>query len=235
MSRRALIKAAAIAPVIRILWPRSGRVRCPPDRHPYRRGPPRLRGLHLSRAVHVRRTLGLRRHAPERRRPGAHRKREGGLGLRVDAARQCLVVPQRAVRCLARSDAGAGRRSAPHHRRLHGAWASCRSGPCARSGVPARRGRGQPHPVAAGVDSEALHAGRREPVRCGASRRIRQGVRRQRLRDLHARVHERRLVARPRAGVQGRVSRSLRAGKSPDRRCRCFIRSAPAIRSSRPT
>ena len=117
-TRRTTLKAALVTHSRHCSSSRSGRVRRSPQRHPYRRGAPRLRGLHLSRALHVRRTLGLRRHAPERRHPRAHRRRQGGLGLRVDAARQCLVVPERAVRCLARRDAGAGRRSAPHRRRL---------------------------------------------------------------------------------------------------------------------
>ena len=42
------------------------------------------------------------------------------------------------------------------------------------------------HARAGRAHSQAVHAGRLEPVRRGAARRLRQGVRRQRLRDLHA-------------------------------------------------
>ncbi len=97
---------------------------------------------------------------------------------------------------------------------LRRARPSDRSLSCARARVPARCRRGLVGARARRAHPQAVHARRRQRVRRGDSRRLRQGVRRQQLRDLRLVVHDARPVARPRAGVQGRVPRSLRPGRA---------------------
>ena len=79
-----------------------------------------------------------------------------------------------------------------------------------------------------------LCARRRQPVRRGDSA-LRQGVRRQQLRDLFVALHDPRSVRRPRRRLQGRRPSTAMCRPHRVRRFRCSIPSAPAIRWKRPT
>ncbi len=146
--------------------------------------------------------------------PRAHGQRTRGVGFRVDAARQRVGVSGGPLRDRPWRDAGAGRRGPQADRRLRRGGASGRPGTRARSSVCEGRQRAGAVEVAALPDTAARGAGRLERVRRGAPRRVRQGVRRQLVRDLRVEIHEPRSVTRSGQGVQGRVSRSLRAGAS---------------------
>ncbi len=189
----------------------AGRPRVAPARCPDRRGPAHVRGASLPRAVPVRRAHRRPRHDPERRPPCPDRRRHGRLGLRVDAAGERLGVPGGALRRQPRRDDVARRRAAPAHRGVRRQRPSDR--PVSRARARLRQGRGG-HVARAAADrpdSEAVHAGGGERVRRRPPRCLRQGLRRQLLRDVRCRLHAPRPVARPRACLRGGVPRSLRA------------------------
>ncbi len=193
----------------------SGSGRLASDGHPHRLGRSPVRRVPLPRAVPVRRPVGRSRHDPQRQLPCAHSRRrrggEGRVGLRVDDARQRVGVSRRVPRRGSRSHEGAGRRAPAADGRVRRTRSSDRPLPSARARVSARRGGRVHHARAPGAHPEALHARRRQRLRCGDSRRLRQGVRRERLRDLRSVVHDARSVGGPRCCVQGGVPRSIRA------------------------
>ena len=192
----------------------SSRHRAPPDRYSYCRGCARVRGVPLPDAVSVRRPYRGPRHAVERQLPCAHGRGAGGLGLRVDDARERVGVSRRLAGGRPRRDGGARRGIADADRRVRRQRPSDRSVPRAGAGVSPRRGRRLARSRPAGPDSQALHAGRGEPLRRRRPRRLWQGVRAQLLRDLRPRVHEPRPLPRPGVGVQGGVPGSLHPGEA---------------------
>ena len=192
--------------------PCSRRHRFSAHRHWHRRGDPPVRGLQVPGALSVRRSNGRQRDADQRQLPGENGRREGSVGLRVDDAGKRLGVSGGVPGRWAGRHEGAGRRVEPDHRGLSREGASRRSVSRARNTVSARRRGAVERARTVGSDSEALHARRRQCVRRRDSRRLRQGVRRELLRDLRSVVHDPRPVARSRPRVQGGVSRSVRPG-----------------------
>ena len=86
------------------------------------------------------------------------------------------------------------------------------------------------------ADPQALHAGGRQRVRRRHPRRLRQGVRRELLRDVRPAVHDAatcRTISAP--AFKGEYPRSLRPRRRHGRARLSSIRSAPAIHSRRPT
>ena len=159
----------------------TSRHRHAPHRHSHRLGRPPVRGVSLPRAVPVRRTIGRSGDGPQRQLPRADNRRERCVGLRVDDARQRLGVSRRAARARSGGDESPGRRAAARDGGLRRAWPSHRSLSRARARISARRRHGFWCSDPPDANSEAVHARRRERVRRRDSRRVRQGVRRQRL------------------------------------------------------
>ena len=192
----------------------TGRGDLAPDRHPHRVGRPPIRGVPLPRPVPVRRPVGRSRHHPQRELPRADPRRrrggEGRVGLRIDDARQRVGISRRIPRRRSRRDEGARRRAPAADGVVRRTRASDRPLPGARARVSARRGRRVRRTRAPVAHPEALHARRRQRVRRRDPRCLRQGVRRELLRDLRPVVHAARPVRRSRRRVQGGVPRSLR-------------------------
>ena len=120
--------------------------------------------------------------------PAAHRRRAGGRGLRIDDPGQRLGLPRRLARGGPGGDARPGRAAGPHHRRLHGERAPDGPVPRAGAGVPARRRRAVARAAAAHRHPQAGHPGGGQRLRRGPARRLRQGLRAERLPDLRRRT-----------------------------------------------
>ena len=169
-------------------------------------------------------------------RMGGRRGRQGGVGLRLDDARQRVGVSRRRAGRRPRRDEGAGRRAAAGDGGVRRARPSDRSLPRARARVPPRRRGGLVEPARSPspipklctlVVASAFDA--------GDSRRLRQGVRREQSTQPTAR-RSWRTTCRTISGRSSRASTSIATSRPRRaRRRRCFIRSARAIRSRRPT
>ena len=195
---------------------RARRPRVAPDRRAHRRGPARLPAVPLPGPVHVRRAPGGRDHPAERALPAAHRRRPRGARLRIDDPGQRLGVPRRLARGGAGGAAGAGRSPGRRHPRPATSagtrWISGMALEPAFARASAQLSR---RAEAAGADPAAGDAGGGQRLRRRHPRRLRQGVRAQRLPDLRRRFRHRRSVPPPGPRLPGRIPRSLPGARPP--------------------